>query len=159
MGWNWQLCFHKCIIHNIQTQKIWYYFDPCLRVPFDRWEHSRGRHGCQTIDLNDTRGLWHLELTVFLPKMHYKQYHQSSGQRVAYHFWPNKWPSVPMVLYIVRYLCNFIYFISHSISISSKSGFWAAATPIMLLKMHYEQYPNSENVVLFLYISPSNRHR
>src|ERR1700683_4342179 len=113
--------FRKCIIHNIQTRKIWYYFDTCLRVPFNRWEHSRGCWGCQAINLNDTRGLLQLELTVFLPKMHYTQYHQSSGQRVAYHFW---------VL-------------------------WQLELTIMLPKMHYEQYPNSEKVVLFLYMPPS----
>src|SRR6202453_4480558 len=71
--------FQKCIIHNIQTQKIWYYFDTCLRVPFNRWQHSRGRRGRQAIDLNDTRGLLQLELTVFLPKMHYTQYPDSEN--------------------------------------------------------------------------------
>src|ERR1700677_100960 len=58
MGWNWQLCFQKCIIHNIQTRKIWYYFGTCLRVPFNRWEHSRGRRVHRTIAINDRRVLW-----------------------------------------------------------------------------------------------------
>ena len=46
--------FQKCIIHNIQTRKIWYYFYTCLRVPFNGWEHSRGH---RTIDINDRRVL------------------------------------------------------------------------------------------------------
>src|ERR1700683_249694 len=50
--------FRKCIIHNIQTRKIWYYSDTCLRVPFNGWEHSRGRRGHRTIDINDRRVLW-----------------------------------------------------------------------------------------------------
>src|ERR1700683_222055 len=50
--------FQKCIIHNIQTRKIWYYFDTCLRVPFNRCEHSRGRRGHRPIDINDRRVLW-----------------------------------------------------------------------------------------------------
>src|ERR1700683_2890579 len=61
MCWNRQSCFQKCIIHNIQTRKIWDDFDTCLRVPFNRWEHSRGRWGRWgrwTIDINDRRVLW-----------------------------------------------------------------------------------------------------
>src|ERR1700683_2561773 len=50
--------FRKCIIHNIQTRKIWYYFDTCLRVPFNRQEHIRGRRGHRTIDINDRSVLW-----------------------------------------------------------------------------------------------------
>jgi len=37
---------------------MWYYFDTCFPVSFNRWEHSRGHRGHQTNDLNDRRVLW-----------------------------------------------------------------------------------------------------
>ena len=49
---------------------MWTYFYTCLRVPFNRWEHSRAH---RTIDLTETWVLWQLQLTVILPKMQYKQ--------------------------------------------------------------------------------------
>src|SRR6202453_2059027 len=76
---NWQLCFRKSIIHNIQTRKMWYYFDSCFRVPLNRWEHSRGCQAHRTINFNHTRVLQQWQLTVSLPKMHYKQYPDSEN--------------------------------------------------------------------------------
>src|SRR6202453_3643696 len=71
--------FQKCIIHNIQTRKIWYYFDTCFQVPFNWWEHSRGRCAHRTINLNNTRDLWQFVLTFIPPKMHYTQYPASEN--------------------------------------------------------------------------------
>ena len=55
---------------------------------------------------------------------------QLSGQRVVYNFRPNKWPLSFLGDLTVRYLWDFIYFISHAIPISwiKKSSFWAVAT-------------------------------
>ena len=44
-------------MNNTQTRKMWYYFNTCLRVPFNQWEQSRGRRGRWTIDINDRRVL------------------------------------------------------------------------------------------------------
>jgi len=41
---------------------------------FNWWEHSCGCQAHWTIDLTETWVLWQLQLTVILPKMHYKQY-------------------------------------------------------------------------------------
>ena len=91
---NWQLCFRKSIIHNIQTRKMWYYFDSCFRVPFNRWEHSRGCQAHRTINFNHTRVLRQWQLTVSLPKMHYKQYPDSENVDLFLYMPPSTLQSV-----------------------------------------------------------------
>ena len=98
MGWNWQLCFQKCIIHNIQTWKMWTYFYTCLWVPFNWWEDSGGHRGCGMIDLNYRRfyGSWNWQLCFQKCIMNNTQawkmwYYFYTCLRVPFNRWEQSW--------------------------------------------------------------------
>ena len=50
-----------------------------IRVPFNRWQHSRSHRAHWTTDPHDARFPWQLELTIILMKMHYTQYPDSEN--------------------------------------------------------------------------------
>src|SRR6202050_2276977 len=133
---NSQLCFRKSIIHNIQTRKMWYYFDPCFRVPFNRWEHSRGRWGHRTIDINDRRVLWVGTDNYSSKNALYTISRLGKYGMILIH--ASEYPSTGgSTAGAVGAIGQLIYMIER---------FYGLELTIMLPKMHYTQYPDSENM-------------
>src|ERR1700683_3610380 len=137
--------FQKCIIHNIQTQKIWYYFYTCLRVPFNGWEHSRGRRGHRTIDINDRRVLWVGTDNYASKNALYTISRLAKYGIILIHAseYPSTGGSTAGAVGAIGQLISMI------------EGFYELELTIMLPKMHYTQYQDSENMVLFRYMPPS----